>query len=212
MKSWWTLSVRDLEGLLGINQASTPKPRGFFLHFLIFSAKRPRFPHICYLLYIPISYPHFRKDISDLVGFCDCSTTQSPWRRRRVSKRCCHGRITGIYGTPISWDPFRPIHLVRTLSLSHTHFFNFRLPNFTLTSSSKHDFAQIVASRCGGMWFGTSSHYGDVLVNSCSVDLMIVVSSLKFCSFGRGIESLIFTFAVYHFRVIELALTLTCVD
>lgn len=203
MKSWWTLSVRDLEGLLGINQASTPKPRGFFLHFLIFSAKRPRFPHICYLLYIPISYPHFRKDISDLVGFCDCSTTQSPWRRRRVSKRCRHGRITGIYGTPISWDPFRPILLVTTLS--HT-LFQFSLSIFTLTSFLilRRLLPRVVVvcdlelSLTVAMFF---------FVNSCSADLMIVLFSLKFCSFGRGIESFIFSFDVYRFRVIDLGLT-----
>jgi len=60
---------------------------------------------------------------------CSSRRNHSSWRRSSKSKRCRHGRISGIYGTAISWVPFRPILLVRTLSLSlsltHTHFSNF---------------------------------------------------------------------------------------
>ena len=97
-----------------------------------------------------------------------------------------------------------------SLSLTHT-LFQFSLSIFTLTSFLilRRLLPRVVVvcdlelSLTVAMFF---------FVNSCSADLMIVLFSLKFCSFGRGIESLIFTFAVYHFRVIELALTLTCVD
>ncbi|KAG4999005.1 hypothetical protein JHK87_020077 [Glycine soja] len=68
-------------------------------------------------------------------------------------------------------------------TLSHT----FSIFAFYFYTDIVSDFAQIVASRCG--------------------DLMIVLFSLKFCSFGRGIESFIFSFDVYRFRVIDLGLT-----
>jgi hypothetical protein len=87
------------------------------------------FPSIHFYLFS--SFPFcifFTRFLSQLIGSRVSLILSSPlkkkrWRINRTSKKCNSGRITGISGTPISWEQFRSILHVSTLPPTLTPFF-----------------------------------------------------------------------------------------